>query len=341
MAELVNEHLDRLTDTVRELDGAVESLILNETTVLEGLAQMLSAVHQMQSRSEENQKNLSEQIRRFEMLIASHFADRNPHKPIVLAASRDGAENPELALLQHLYPFLSDATAIDIGAHRGETAERLLESGYSVIAFEPFPQSFAKIEDVKKAGSSLRAYPWAIGSSDGNMNLHVASDVSGKNQNDPSLFHTLSPHSVGYDFHFAETIPVQVRSLDSLVRSGEIPKHVGLLKIDTEGFDIEVMRGLGELRADTVMAEFWDADHEFGKSGSGRLEELIVEMKKNGYRWHLVIYHLDSQSTISYYHNRRDTVPGSWGNVIFFEDRSLFTEALQWIEDALPPTLFR
>jgi FkbM family methyltransferase len=341
MTELANEQLDRLTETVRQLDGAVESLILNETAVLEGLAQMLSAVHQMQARSEDNQKKQSEQIHEFGLLIASHFGTRDPQKPIVIAASKFAAENPEVGLLQHLYSFLPETTAIDIGAHVGETSERLLESGYSVIAFEPFPQSFAQIEGKRKGGGSLRAFPWAIGPADGTMDLHIAADVSGKNQSDPSLFHTLSPHSVGHDFRFDETLQVPVRSLGSLVQSGEIPPRVGLLKIDTEGFDLEVMHGMGDLRASLVMAEFWDAQHEFGKSGRGRLADLIAEMKKQGYAWHLVIYHVDSKATISYYHNRRDTVPDSWGNVIFFEEQRLFVEALRWVEDVLPPTLFR
>jgi FkbM family methyltransferase len=336
-----SEQLERLMEAVRELDTAVESLILNETAVLEGLAQMLSAVHLMQTRSDEIQKKHSEQIQQFGLQIASHFGTRNPQRPIVISVNKFDSENPETGLLQHLYSYLPDTTAIDIGAHVGETSERLLASGYSVIAFEPFPASFAEIDRKRTAHANLGVFPWAIGPTDGTMELHVASDVSGKNESDPSLFHSLIPHSVGDDFRFTESIPVKVRSLSSLVRSGEVPEHVGVLKIDTEGFDLDVMRGIGALRASVVMAEFWDAQHEFGKSGRGRLDELITEMKKQGYPWHLVIYHVDSKSVISYYHNRRDTVPDSWGNVIFFDDQRLFAESLRWVEDILPPTLFR
>jgi FkbM family methyltransferase len=340
-AEEPSEQLARLTKSVRELDGAVESLILNETAVLEGLAQMLNAVHQMQTRNEESQKKHSEQIHQFGLLIASHFGTRNPHQPIVVNASSFDSENPEIGLLQHLYSNLSDTTAIDIGAHVGETAEHLLASGYSVIAFEPFPQSFAEIERKSGPGTGLRAYPWAIGSEDCTMDLHIASDVSGKPESDSSLYHTLVPHSADQNLRFSETVPVTVRTLGSLVESGDIPQRAGLLKIDTEGFDLDVMRGMGEFRASVIMAEFWDAQHEFGKSGKGRLDDLVTEMKKRGYAWHLVIYHVDYKSVISYYHNRRDTVPDSWGNVIFFEEQRLLAESLRWVESVLPPTLFR
>jgi len=334
------ERLDRLIESVRQLDGAVESLILNEAAVLDGLAQMLSAVHQMQTRAEDNQKKFGEQIHQFGLDLAAQLGARNPRKPIVIAAREAEAQNAETGLLQHLYSWLPDATALDIGAHNGETTEHLLEAGYSVIAFEPFPASAAQVESRAKPGGSLRVFPCAVGKEDGTQNLFVASGDSGR-RGDVSLFHTLAPHSTDPNLRFTESFPVTVRCLGSLVMSGEIPGRVGLLKIDTEGCDLDVIRGMGSLRASVVMAEFWDPEHEFGKSGRGRLEDLVVEMKKRNYRWHLVIYHVDHKSVISYYQNRSDTVPGSWGNVIFFEDQGLLQESLRWVEDLLPPTRFR
>jgi FkbM family methyltransferase len=344
MTEQTNEQteqLSQLTEAVRELDGSIESLIINETAVLEGLAQMLNAVHQMQTRSEESQKKLSDQIHQFGLLIASQVGAKSPQQPIVIAASQSDSQNPETGLLRHLYSYLSNRTAIDVGAHVGEITEHLLASGYSVIAFEPFPASFAEIE--RKAGpdSGLSVWPFAVGSEDGRMDLHLATDVSGKGSSDPSLFHTLVPHSADQHLRFTESIPVTVRSLGSLAQSGEIPERVGLLKIDTEGFDLDVIRGMGELRASVVMVEFWDAQHEFGQSGRGRLDDLVTEMKKRGYTWYVVIYHVSNKSVVSYYHNRCDTVPGSWGNVLFFEDQQLFAESLRWADEVIPRTVFR
>lgn len=335
-----SERLDHLTDAVRQLDGAVESLILNETAVLDGLAQMLAAVHQMQARSEENLKKLGDQVHQFGLDMTALLGARNPRNPIVMPLSEEQAQNPEAGLLQYLYAFLPEPTALDIGAHNGETAERLLEAGYSVVAFEPFPASVAQIESRIRPGVNLRVFPWAIGAEDGKRTLYVASDISERG-GDASLFHTLTPHSTDPNLRFDQSAPVTVRSLSSLVASGEIPGSVGLLKIDTEGCDLDVMRGMDNLQASVVMAEFWDARHEFGKSGRGRLEDLVAEMKRRGYRWHLVIYHLDQKSLISWYQNRSDTIPGSWGNAIFFQEQRLLQEALRWVEDVLPPTRFR
>lgn len=334
------EKLDRLVDSVRQLDGAVESLILNETAVLDGLAQMLGAVHQLQCRNEETLKKFGDQIHQFGLDIAAQLGERNPRRAILAAAGAEQAQKAESGLLQHLFAYLAEPTAIDVGAHNGETAEELLDAGYSVIAFEPFPGSFAQIESKAAKNTQLRAYPWAVGKEDGAGKLFVAADVAGRG-GDVSLFHTLAPHSAEANLRFEQSVSVNVRSLGSLVSAGVIPERVGLLKIDTEGSDLEVMRGLGGLHASVVMAEFWDAEHEFGKSGRGRLSDLVDEMRKRGYRWHLVIYHVDHNATVSYYQNRSDTIPKSWGNVLFFENQQLLQEALGWVADVLPPTRFR
>jgi FkbM family methyltransferase len=335
-----SERLDHLTDAVRQLDGAVESLILNETAVLDGLAQMLAAVHQMQTRSEETLKQFGDQIHQFGLDMAAQFGTRNPRNPIVLSASAEQAQNPEFGLLQYLVTFLPEPTALDVGAHNGETAQRLLDAGYAVTAFEPFPASVAQVEARIQPGVPLRVFPWAIGAEDRTGELFQASEVSPRGS-DVSLFHTLTPHSTDSNLRFDRGMPVTVRSLGSLAASGTISEQAGLLKIDTEGCDIDVMRGLGGLRASVVMAEFWDAQHEFGKSGRGRLADLVAEMKSRGYRWHLVIYHVDHKSLISWYQNRTDTIPQSWGNALFFQEQRLLQESMRWLEDVLPPTRFR
>jgi FkbM family methyltransferase len=336
----VTDRLDRLADAVRQLDGAVESLILNETAVLDGLAQMLGAVHQLQTRNDETLKKFGDQIHQFGLDLAAQLGARNLKRPIVVEAGKDQSQSPETGLLRHLYSFLPEPVAVDVGAHHGEIAEHLLDAGYSVIAFEPFPASFARLESKLQRQSSFRAYPWAIGQADESGHLHLAVDAGGRG-GDVSLFHTLVPHSADEKLRFSESIDVPVHSLGGLVSDGTIPERIGLLKIDTEGSDLEVIRGMGSLRAAAVMAEFWDAEHEFARSGRGRLADLVSEMRNRGYRWYLVVYHVDHQHVISYYQNRSDTVPYSWGNVVFFESQGLQHEGLSWINDVLPPTRFR
>jgi hypothetical protein len=155
----------------------------------------------------------------------------------------------------------------------------------------------------------------------------------------PSRLNSLVEHPMLSPVTFTETVPVSVRSVASLRRRGELPARIGVLKIDTEGLDLEVINGMGESDIPVVMAEFWDGEHVFGRMGHLRLEPTVEAMRNRGYAWHVVIYHLDQEGTISYYLNRVDTVPKSWGNVVFFRDRALFARAARWCEAALPRKL--
>ena len=272
--------------------------------------------------------------------LVKHAAKKGLGNQTVIAADEFTRENPDVGLLEYLYSFLDNSNAIDVGANVGLVSERLLKAGYSVYAFEPYEPVFQTLQHNLGSNKRFHACKFAIGSSDGTMDFHIASDLSGKGKwGDPTLYNSLVDHPMLDDCKFTQTLPVQVRSLESLRRTGEIPQSAGLLKIDTEGFDLEVIRGMGDARYPVVMTEFWDSEHPFGLSGNGKLQDTVAEMKARGYAWHVVIYRVDETSTLSYYLNRDQTVPKSWGNAIFFHDHAVFVRAAGWCESVLPHTI--
>ncbi len=330
-----SEHPERLDQTLGEVESILRSLVLNDTSILDALAQLLSILRQMQARSEQSQNRLFEEVHQLSLKL------RDTRQPIVITADEFAEQNPEVGLLEYLLSFLPDTTAIDVGANVGAVSERLLNAGYRVHAFEPYPPAFQALEQRLGGNSRFHAHPIAIGPADATMNLHIASDLSGTGKWDATLYSSLVEHPMHEDLKYTRTLPVPVRSLESLRRAGEIPDASGVLKIDTEGFDLEVIRGMGDSGFVVVMTEFWDSAHPFGRSGKGRLEEIVTEMNNRGYAWYIVIYHLDDTSTISYYCNRARTVANSWGNALFFRDHAMFARALHWCEDVLRATLYR
>jgi hypothetical protein len=79
----------------------------------------------------------------------------------------------------------------------------------------------------------------------------------------------------------------------------------------------------------------------FGKAGAFNwLESLVREMRQRDYRWHIIIYRVWGKTDISFYCNQTKSVNNSWGNVFFFQDYQIFTQALQWCAAVLPPTYF-
>jgi len=332
--------LDGFTDKDRELENYLHTLVLNDSTIIDALARILGLISKLDERAEQHQKFLDAEIRSLIAIVADQTSTTRQSAPVVApAADAFSALNPEISLLQYVSSYIDNRTAVDVGAHVGEVAERLLDCGCQVYAFEPFPASFAALQDRLGGRADFTASPVAIGAADGEGQLNIAAATTDTEGLDSSLFHSLTDHPLGTSVRFADALPVQIRSLASLRQTGEIPKQIGLLKIDAEGADIEVIKGLGEPDIPVVMTEYWDAEHAFGQGAHGHLAPTVELMRSMGYVWHVVIYHIDEKDTISYYFNHAHTMPGSWGNAIFFKERSLFARAAQWCEAALRSTL--
>jgi FkbM family methyltransferase len=332
--------LDGFTDKERQLEDYLHTLVLNDSTIIDALARVLGLIAKLDARAEQHQKFLGAEIRSLTAIVADQTSATHQSTPVVVpAGDAFSVVNPEISLLQYLSSYIDNRTAVDVGAHVGDVAERLIDCGCQVYAFEPFPASFAALQDRLGGRADFTASPVAIGAADAEGQLNVAAATTEAEGLDASLFHSLTDHPLGTSVRFADVLPVQIRSLASLRQTGEIPQQIGLLKVDTEGADIEVIKGIGEPDIPVVMTEYWDSDHAFGKGAHGHLAPTVELMRSMGYVWHVVIYHIDEHETISYYFNHAHTMPGSWGNAIFFKERSLFARAAQWCEAALRPTL--
>ena len=256
----------------------------------------------------------------------------------------------EAELMSYLYSYLPHHRAIDIGANRGEVSHRLLQAGYEVYAFEPFPPVVEKLKERLGNKPNLHIFPFALGKVNEERELHIVSDeklLSNPDgpqlypDSDYTLLSSLSKHSLPEGLIFTETIPISVRNLESLHASSEIPSDIGLVKIDTEGSDLEVILGMGEHRYPVVVAEFWDSKFPFGQFGANnKLEDLVDEMRGRGYDWFIVIYKIFLSNDVSYYCNNKFSIENSWGNVFFFQDYQVFSQALKWCSAVMPATYF-
>jgi FkbM family methyltransferase len=253
-----------------------------------------------------------------------------------LALSND----PEFLLLAYLYNFLPARSAIDVGANKGRLTELLLQAGYRVYAFEPFPPVAAKLRERLGSNPRLELFEMALGSADTHLPLHVATETAESKVGDETLYNTFAPHFVREGLEFKSTIEVPVRSIASLVRDRKLPADIGLLKIDAEGFDLEVIRGLGDLKPLVVQTEFWGEEFVFVRrteqkvAGSG--QEIIQEMRSRDYSWNLIIFRIEGETPIRFTSNLSNPPRRAWGNIFFFREFDHFQSAFQWCRFALP-----
>ena len=251
--------------------------------------------------------------------------------------------NPETGLIEHLYSFLPGGKALDIGAHAGDVAERMLAAGYEVYAFEPNPPVFARLKDRLAGRPRWQAFDCAIGSAETEAVLHLASDESAtKRFGDATVFSSLYEHAMPEDLPFTGSVTVPVKTLAGLHEAGVLPEDIGLVKIDTEGYDLEVIRGMGGRRYPVVATEYWDDKIPFGGDRLlYTLTDMVGEMRQRGYSWHLVLYRLWGRNQTAFHANHERAVPESWGNIFFFQDYSLFSAAHDWCAAVLPRTYFK
>lgn len=325
----------KIASDVRQDSQKHNDIILDSFQgIYEAYQQQSDAVFGTIQKIQENLHQISEDNRQI-------FEDIHSQKYKVIT-DQQYFQDLDIELMTYLYSYLPHRLAVDIGANRGDVSSRLLQAGYQVYAFEPFPAVIDKLKNRLGDHPNFRLFPFALGSENQTQELHIATDETPDNTyQDASFYSSLTKHSLSEGLVFTDTISVTVKTLASLHDAEELPKDIGLVKIDTEGFDLEVIKGMGNYRYPVVVAEFWDKNFPFGRSGAmNQLPDLVKAMKERDYHWHLVIYRIWGSSDVSYYCNSAYSLDNSWGNVFFFQDYQVFHQALLWCASVMPATYF-
>jgi Methyltransferase FkbM domain len=131
---------------------------------------------------------------------------------------------------------------------------------------------------------------------------------------------------------WGEPVSVEARTLGSLVRSCVIPPHVGILKVDTEGHDLAVIEGMGDLDCDLVMVEHWlDLPNSLGPC-PWRAEQIEAELRPRGFAHFAFVYHLAEFVTLNW--DDHEVEPSYMGNLVFLNERLLPQAAVKVLDSA-------
>jgi len=131
-------------------------------------------------------------------------------------------------------------TVIDVGAHKGQFAlyikARLPKA--EVHCFEPLPQACSRLEQLFESDSSVHVYAFGLGNKDQVSDLHVSQ------HDDSSSFREIGPRQVsqfpGTELAYLEK--VSIKRLDDVLARETLKKPI-LLKIDAQGYELEVLKG--------------------------------------------------------------------------------------------------
>ncbi len=145
---------------------------------------------------------------------------------------------------------------VDVGANCGSYTLLLKEfhPNASLLAFEPNPITYRTLEN-KFANSNVAIVNKGLGSKESVVKFYDRKDYDGSSQHG-SLY-----REVIEDIHKVDAVEMEVgiTTFDEYAKENEIRK-VTLLKIDTEGHELEVVRGacnaLGNEQIDLLHIEF-------------------------------------------------------------------------------------
>lgn len=164
---------------------------------------------------------------------------------------------------------------IDVGANEGQFVTKLRRLGYRgrVVSFEPDPRPFTLLRQRHGEDPSWRGYPIGLGEAEAEATFHQA--------HNSLLSSFLTPIRRE---NTASDVRVNVRRLDQvfdeLVAGVEDPRV--LLKTDTQGFDLRVLRGAAKslegiqgILAEISVLPIYD--------NSARIDEALCAYREAGF----------------------------------------------------------
>ncbi len=178
---------------------------------------------------------------------------------------------------------------LDVGANRGQFARELRESGYrgDIHSFEPVAATFEALERNASGDARWRTWPLALGPRSGRQSINVLRD---------DAYSSLRAPTDAEKTHFGDRLTphhresVTVATLDDFLRDhqAEFSRRRILLKMDTQGYDLEVIAGAADslARIRVIVSEV--AFMPFYEQAPGYLEAL-ARYQSLGFRLSCVI----------------------------------------------------
>lgn len=205
--------------------------------------------------------------------------------------------------LQHLRQWSSEDVVFDVGANDGRTILRIqhLLGSPRIYAFEPVSSAYQAMIERTKHLSNVRHFQLALGEAPGRQEIYV---------NQMASMSSFLPQWDGEEKQLGRET-VEIRTIDQVMAEQEVD-FIHFLKIDTEGFEMEVLKGAQEALSNSRIAVL-QVEVGFDQMGRGytSLEGVRRHLAPLGY----LLYGIYNQCST------RAQVPQQWKPGVIAEEQ--------------------
>jgi len=172
-------------------------------------------------------------------------------------------------------------TIFDIGANEGQFGVILRDFGYrgKIISFEPLTQAREELLKISQKDSLWKVAPQAaIGDENGEIEIHIAG-----NSESSSILEMLDSHiEAAPNSKYIGNEKVPLRKLDTLAPDFIEKDSVVFLKIDTQGYEEQVMNGAHDLMKNIVGLQL-EISLVPLYEGHSLIDEMLQNLKEKGF----------------------------------------------------------
>jgi FkbM family methyltransferase len=154
---------------------------------------------------------------------------------------------------QRLLKSLSVEVLLDVGANVGQYATEIRNGGYEgqIVSFEPLAEAFRELQAAARNDPRWAARHVGLGATPGEADINI----SGHSDSSSILPMTRRYLDMSPDLRYLGTEKVRIETLDSASAEFLEPSARVAVKIDVQGYEMEVLRGGAELLRRAVFVE--------------------------------------------------------------------------------------
>ena len=181
---------------------------------------------------------------------------------------------------------------IDVGSHKGETIDLFLKNFnvHKIFAFEPNTELFDRLIKKRHDEEKIKLFNCGVGINDGNLDLNIMIDSASSTFNSINLdsdYYKKKNKIITFFSNKKNLLKnvqsISIVSLSKIIQENKINK-IDILKIDTEGFEFNVLKGVNKTDYEKINYIYLEHHYDLMINKGYTFSEINNFLVKNNFK---------------------------------------------------------